>query len=210
MVMHAKLESSLREGGLRDDADFDSEQSRVHGVARDGDFMLFDGLRRKPRLFIRHSGLDLSTGDLFVGDVQFDKSVTDVVSGFCEGGHFSSRTDMEDGRALRTPLAFELERYFDQGAGDLKVVEMYADGFRMEGFAVEQQKSALAEWRELYSVALERSLIGKPMMESDFAARNFSGRKRKLTPRESHLLYGVKIYEELKRLSPSNLIQCYS
>lgn len=206
VVRHAKLATDLTRDRLCEDFDQEDGHVRGHGISVDRNYLLLGGLRGMPiEGFILGGGLDLDTGDLYVGGVQKEASVAEIVGGFWIDGQFLSSMEVCSSGIEKAPFAFELERLFPGGILPLSVVSMYADGHLMNELDVETQNAELQIWCEQYARAVRNSLFGKPMAEADYAKRQYGRFARPLSPELMSLLYGPVLASALARLRESDL-----
>jgi len=209
MVMHAKLQTGLTGDRLKPGFDSEADHVRKHGMMACEGHLLFDGFKSMPLGgFVRESGLNLANGDLYVGGVQKEKSVLDILAGCWRDGRFASTIGVYAGGTEEVPLAFELERLFQGGILPIDLVSLHAEGrFEVVRNAFEEQRDELRAWCVQYAQAVEASLLGKPMVEADYARRTYGRYARLLPSQFNSLLYGEEIARELSQLRRSDLKQ---
>ncbi|MFA6024077.1 MAG: hypothetical protein WC777_02585 [Candidatus Gracilibacteria bacterium] len=205
MAMTAKLASTLTKDRLAPGALDDERDLSMHGLAyRDG-FLLFDGQAYKPSVLDRGRGLDPSSGDIYLGDVQFETSVVNRFVGSWYDGMSQANIRVSEGRFMEIPTLFEIERLFVGDVGRFEVSRMYGDGVDMGDDIARRENGLFQRWHQEYLSAVDGSLMGKPVLEADFA-RRLSGGSR---PLDLTKLYGERIHDQLRGLKRRDLKEKY-
>lgn len=83
---------------------------------------------------------------------------------------------------------------------------MYEDGDDMGDAMAERENDRFQKWHEKYLEAVAGSLMGKPVLEADFARRLSGPSYRGLDLRQ---LYGDRIHEQLRKLNRMDLREKY-
>ncbi len=206
MVMTAEFETGLSRDDLSEDGRFllKAGEDHNHRIAHDKNWLLFQGLRGRAHdaSFARHSGLNLETGQLFVGNVQDESPAIRELT-------HPGLAEVEDGAVttIRASLILELERLFDK-TPELRLRKLYSDGNVMEGLP-QSEAIGVTDWASSYRNRITASLLQRPTIEDDFTTQarlNRSFRERagrdQHSPRILSMVYGERLYAELKKAYP--------
>jgi hypothetical protein len=139
----------------------------------------------------RSSSIDMESGELIVGNIQDeDPLAKKLVFGKLE----RDMPQVEGGRVslYRKSVLFEIERLFGGKLTTLELSDYLADGEKTIEHAMEEQSQEVREFFEKYKIARAKSVLGLPVIESDFRVRK--GYARDL---DNAKLYGPELYKLL-------------
>ena len=195
--------SMLSRDQLAEDALANAAEAKMHGLNQDKGFLLFDGRTWRPHFFHRHRGIDLSNGEIHIGGVQFESSVVQRFAGAWLDGVSQPEIDFWDGKFNYVPTLFEIERLFVGDLGRFELTHMFADGRSMGESTVQENRATFEQWHQEYQEAVAGSLMGRPLLEADYAYRMHD---MQLDPRK---LYGERVHAQLRKLSRRDLRKKY-
>lgn len=206
MVFTAEFETGLQKGDLSEDGKLLLKvgEDHNHRIAHDKGWLLFQGLRGRAHDagFLGHSGLNLETGQLFVGNVLRESPAVRELT-------YPGLAEVKDGpiTTIRASVVLELERLFDR-TPEFRLRNLYSEGTRMEAVP-RHEETGIADWTSSYRSRLTASRLQRPTVEDDFTTQVRLNRSfREKAGRDQHsplilaMIYGERLYEQLKRAYP--------